>query len=73
MIMNVHSRSFVNVRERLRMIMNVYERSQTFMNVHTSEGSRKSTNLHMNGLLNDQYCINLKIYANKLNENYKQR
>jgi hypothetical protein len=27
MILNVHSRSFLNVRERLRMIMNDYERS----------------------------------------------
>ena len=40
MTMNVHSRSFVNDYECLRMIINVHERSRTFMDVHTSEGSR---------------------------------
>ena len=42
------SGSFVNVRERLQMIMNDYECSRTFMKVHASEGSRRFTNLHLN-------------------------
>jgi hypothetical protein len=40
--MNVHSRSFVNVRERLRMIMSDYERSWTFTKVH-EQSSRTRT------------------------------
>ncbi len=40
MIMNVHSRSIVNVREWLRMIMNDYENSRTFVRRKVHEGSR---------------------------------
>jgi hypothetical protein len=54
MILNAHSRSFVNVRERLRMIMNDYERSYVgrFTNFHLNvhEPSRRE-------LLNDQNSI----------------
>ena len=61
MILNVHSRSFVNVRERSWTITNDYGWFWTFMNVHEwTEGSRRlMNNIHeqeRRELLNDQNC-----------------